>query len=275
MITTTIIDNLEADAKITTKVSQSLMKSLQKYFLKQECGLILKAMYVENKDLYKSEAMLLGQYFEYVATGQLPKFGNVPQAKKVYEGTPKEKLSESYQRAYQSAQYCKVLIDKMGIEILSTGETIEHNDAKGTLDIKARWDGRLSIIDLKYSGLLDNKWDERGWEFNTLNEKDQLMIQSVHYKYIAEALYEEPVDFYFFLFSSTNPSDVRVAKIEVDPMKTLKHIEDIKLAKQMWQKMVETNNFKPRPSLLKCSTCPLNENCESRALLPTITTIYY
>jgi hypothetical protein len=141
-------------------ISQSLMKSLQKYFLKEECGLILKAMYVENKDLFKSDAMLLGQYFEYIATGQLPKFGNVPKAKKVSEGTPKEKLAEPYQRAYQSALYCKVLIQKMDIDVLSTGETLEFNDAKGTLDIKARWNGRLCIIDLKYSGLLDNKWDE-------------------------------------------------------------------------------------------------------------------
>lgn len=256
-------------------ISQSLMKDLQQYFLKKECGYILKAKYVENKELYKSEAMLLGQYFEYVATGQLPKFGQIPQPKKVYVGTPKEKLAEAYERAFQSAQFCKVILNKLGIEIISTGEKLIYGDANGTTDILARWDGRLCIIDLKYSGLLDNRWDERGWDFETLHEKDQLMIQAVHYRYIAEKIYNEPVDFYFFLFSSQNPSDVRIAKVEIDQMKTLQHIEDIKLAKDIWTKLVDTNGFKARPSLAKCSECPLNENCSERALLPTITTIYY
>jgi hypothetical protein len=256
-------------------ISQSLMKDLQKYFLKKECGLVLKAKYIENKNFGSSEAMLLGQYFEYMATGQLPKFGNVPKPKVVYEGKPNEKLSEPYQRAFASSNFCKVILEKLGLEIISTGERLEHNDANGTLDLLVRWDGRLCIIDLKYSGLLDNRWDERGWDFDTLHEKESLMIQAVHYKWLAESIYQEPVDFYFFLFSTQNPSDVRIAKVEIDSMKTLKHIEDVKLAKDIWTKMKATDNFKARPTLARCSECALNETCPERALLPTITTIYY
>ena len=85
----------------------------------------------------------------------------------------------------------------------------------------------------------------------------------------------QEVDFYFFLFSSSTPSDVRVVKVIVDELTTMRHLEDVKKAKKILEKLLENNNFKARPSLQICSTCFLRETCDSRALLPTITTIYY
>lgn len=252
-------------------ISQSLMKDLQAYFKGEECGLVLKGNYIDDVEMYSSAAMDLGQYFEYMATGQLPRSKNIPYA----DVTAKGKLSAPYERAYASAIFAKTLFNKMGIEIIETGEKIAYGDAIGTLDIRGKWNGKNVIIDLKYTGLLDDKWNERGWSFDTLDQKDKLLIQAVHYKYICEGHFGEEFEFYFFLFSTTNPMDVRIAKIEVDHVRTLTHIEDIKKAKEIWTKMIETNNFKAKGSLLKCSQCALNKNCPEVVLLPTIKTIHY
>lgn len=253
------------------KISQSLMKDLQSYYMGQECGNLIKARYIDNLDIEGSEAMLLGQYFEYMATGQLPKNKQVPEPKTLKNGN----LAVGYERAYASAMYCKTMFETMNIEILEKGLTLSHGDLIGTFDLLARWDGKLCVIDLKYSGLLDNKWDERGWDFDMLSQKDKLMIQSVHYKIIAENHYNEEVDFYFFLFSSTNPNDVRIAKIVIDPMREMKHIEDVKRAKTLWERFLGTQNLKNYPTLAKCSDCPLKDECKDRTLLPIITNIYY
>lgn len=256
-------------------ISQSLMKDLQSYLGGQECGLLLKAKYLDNVETMHSEAMHLGQYFEYMATGQVPRNGEIPEPKVSYKGTAKEKLGEPYQRAYLSALYCKALFNTLGIEVLSTGEKIAFDKASGTTDVRANWNGRKCIIDLKYTGLLDNKWDERGWHFDTLEQKDVLMIQAVHYKYIEVNRLGEDVDFYFFLFSSTNPNDVRIAKIEVEPLKMEMHKENISRAHHLWNNLIKNDSFKPHGSLLKCASCPINETCSSRVDLPEIKTIYY
>jgi hypothetical protein len=256
-------------------ISQSLMKDLQEYSLGNECGLLLKAKYLENVETKTSEAMHLGQYFEYMATGQVPRNGQIPQPKMVYQGKPNEKLSEAYQRAYLSAMYCKSIFNALGIQIISTGEKIEHDKASGTTDVLASWNNRHCIIDLKYSGLLDNKWDERGWHIDTLEQKDKLMIQAVHYTYIEQNRTNQDVDFYFFLFSSSDPNDVRIVKVEVEPLKIEMHKENINRAYMIWNKLIETDSFKAHGSLAKCSSCPINENCPSRVVLPQITTIYY
>lgn len=256
-------------------ISQSLMKDLQAYFHGEECGLVIKGNYIDDVEMYSSDAMKLGQYFEYIATGQLPRNKQIPEPEVAYKGKPNEKLSSAYEKAHASAMFAKTLFTTMGIEILATGEKLAYEDAIGTLDIRANWNGRKAIIDLKYTGLLDNKWDDRGWSFDTLENKDKLLIQAVHYKYICENHFGEDYDFYFFLFSSTDPMDVRIAKIEVDHVRTLTHIEDIKKAKQIWSNMVENNTFKAKGSLLKCSKCALKDNCKEIVLLPTVKTIHY
>lgn len=255
----------------TMKISQSLMKDLQDYLNHQMCGLVFKARHVDHLQGNTSEAMLLGQYFEYIATGQLPKYGNEPIPRLLKSG----ELSEPFKKAHESALYSKAIIQALNIDIKETGMDIEFENKKGTLDIFAYWDGKPCIIDYKYTGLLDNRWDEKGWDVETLSDKPKLMIQAVHYKYILEQIMGEEVDFYFFLFSSKNPTDVRVVKVIIDDLTQMRHLEDIKKATIIMETLLESKDFRPRPSLQLCSTCFLKETCPSRALLPTITTIYY
>jgi len=50
------------------KISQSFMKSFAEYKVKEECGLVVKAKYLDGIQSVPTKAMKLGQYFEYMAT---------------------------------------------------------------------------------------------------------------------------------------------------------------------------------------------------------------
>ena len=62
------------------KVSQSLMKSIDKYADKEECGLVFEAKFIHNVRTPETEPMALGNWFEFIATGQLPRTGETPEA---------------------------------------------------------------------------------------------------------------------------------------------------------------------------------------------------
>lgn len=252
-------------------VSQSMMKSLSDYLKGEECGIVFKEKFVNKRWGSPTDAMLLGQYFEYKATGQLPKDGTIPQPIKLKNGS----LSVDFERATASALFAKTLFQVMGIKILELGKYLNFRDADGVLDIRAEFKGKKAIIDLKYSGLLDDKWNDIGWNIETLNEKDRLMIQAVHYKYLCDNIYSEEHDFYFMLFNTKEPVDVRMIKVNIDPLTTARHIEQIKQVRAKMTQLVESDNFKPRGSLLKCSKCYLQEECPSRVILPQIQEVYY
>lgn len=259
------------------KISQSLMKSFASYKQGDECGLVVKAKYVDGKQSPPSDAMRLGQYFEFEATGALPAYGDgtAPEPDLVYKGKPNEKLSTAYQRAYDSAQYYKAMVNALGIEVLEVGKRFETETMSGTSDIWAKWNDCYCIIDLKYSGLVDNKWDDLGWHEDFLDQKDKLLAQAVHYKHLAEQEINEEVKFYFFVFSSTDPSDVRIFEIIIDPSKTEQHLIAVNNTKVLFEREVANDDWTPRPSLSKCNKCYLNETCEYRALLPEVKQIYY
>jgi hypothetical protein len=259
------------------KISQSLMKSFAQYKQGEECGLVVKAKYVDGKQSPSSDAMRLGQYFEYEATGALPAYGDgtPPEPELVYKGKPNEKLATSYQRAYESAQYFKAMAKALNIEIIEVGKRLENETMSGTTDLWVKWNDRICIVDLKYSGLLDNKWDDLGWHEDFLEQKDKLLAQAVHYKYLAEEEIGENVPFYFFVFSSTDPSDVRIFEIVVDSSKTEQHLIAVNNTKVLFEREMKNDSWNPLPNLKRCNKCFLNETCEYRALLPEIKQIFY
>jgi hypothetical protein len=60
-------------------ITQSTIKELFAYKMKDGCGLQFEAKYVKGMDLGgSSDAMRLGQWFEYKCTGALTKFGHTP-----------------------------------------------------------------------------------------------------------------------------------------------------------------------------------------------------
>ena len=181
-------------------VTQSFIKELFDYKMGDTCGLQFEARYVNNIEFPSSAAMNLGSWFEYMCTGQTTKFGHIPQPvrlkpkkltkKEIESGLNQEDqkgdLSKKYSDALIQVDRFNRMIQENEIEIVDTGVRLVDNDLgiQGDIDILARKKGsdKFILIDTKFSGLLDNKWDDLGWADESLEYKDKLMIQAVHYK---------------------------------------------------------------------------------------------
>jgi len=259
-------------------ISQSFLKEFNKYKLGETCGLQVKAKYIDdNYPRTSSEAMDLGCFFEFMATGSLPRDGKIPVAKVVYKDTPKQRLDDKFQRAMDSSLFFKKIIQHYAIEIKETGKVVTQDGMTGILDIYAEWNGRHCIIDTKYSGLLYDRWSELGWHIDSLPEKHNLMLQPVQYKILMSlelGIPVEDIDFYFFVFSSTNPNDAKIIKVVNDEATIEQHHLSIKYVKKELEKPVDIL-FKAKPELLRCFDCGIKENCNFRIEIPPIVEIYY
>jgi len=260
-------------------ISQSLIKNYVDYLNQKECGLFFKANYIDkDPEAQKepSDAMKLGIYFEYLCTGALPKNGVVPEPEYVYKGKANERLSVSYERVQQSAENFKKIIEHYKIEVLEVGKIIVTDGLSGVLDILAKWNGELVIIDLKYSGLIDDKWNEMGWETDSLHMKDSIMIQGVHYKLLIEKSEGiKDIPFYYFVFSSQDANNIKIIKQEVDESKMQSHIVAIQNIKEKLSYSIKANDFVPYPSMQKCANCPIAHKCKSKVEVPLIQEVYY
>lgn len=259
-------------------ISQSFLKEFNSYKLGQTCGLQVKAKYIDNTyPRTSSEVMELGNFFEFMATGSLPRDGHIPVAKVVYKDTPKQRLDDKYQKAMDSALFFKKIIKHYGIEIKETGKVVTQDGMTGILDIYAEWNGRHCIIDTKYSGLLYDRWNEMGWDIDSLPEKHNLMLQPVQYKILMSlelGIPVEDIDFYFFIFSSSNPNDAKIIKVVNDESTIEQHHLAISYVKRELSKPVDVV-FKPKPELLRCFDCALKEQCDFRVEVPKIQEVYY
>jgi hypothetical protein len=259
------------------KISQSLMKGLSEYVQGLECGIAFRAKYItKTMSTPPSDAMRLGIYFEYMATGALPRSGEKPEPDVVYKGKPNERMSADYERATASAEYFKSLMKYWDIKTLHTNFTMETETMKGIADLVVEWNGKPAIFDLKYTGLIDDKWSDMGWHKDFLSQKDNLLVQGVMYKLLAkEVLGIEDIDFYFWVFDSKNPLNVRIIKEEVDGSRFETHIEAVNSAKNYITYHEKLNDWTPRPELLRCANCPLKPNCEHAVDYPHVEQVYY
>lgn len=260
------------------KINQSLIKSLNDYINQKECGLLFKAKYIDKDPAaYGSptDAMKTGIYFEYLCTGALPKNNEIPIPDVVYKGTAKEKLSAPYERAVQSSMLFKQIVEHYNIKIIEQGKDISNERISGVIDIFAEWNGKPCIIDLKYSGLIDDKWNEMGWDLESLPMKDSICIQAVHYKLLAEeVLGIQDIPFYFFVFSSSDPYNIKIIEMVIDPDKYENHRNDIDKIIYNLEIMI-ANGFKAYPSLTKCNSCPIKSQCKSAIDYPKVEVVYY
>lgn len=251
------------------KISQSMMKSFVDYLTEKECGLLFKAKYIDKTiESIPTDAMKQGIYFEYLATGSLPRNNVVPEP----EYTNKGILTNDYIRIKKAAEFFKQIILHYKIKINKIGYVLSTKDMTGIIDIWAEWDNQPCIIDLKYTGFIDNKWDDLGWETESLNMKDSLMIQGLHYKLLVkEALGLDDVPFYYFVFNSKDPTDMKIIKQVVDPDRFDIHKANVLKVKN---KLLDTY-YKPLPAYRRCKSCPLKETCEHRYEFPEVTEVYY
>lgn len=273
-------------------ITQSLVKELFAYKMKDGCGLQFKAKYIDHIEFPSSDAMRLGQWFEYKCTGARTKFGHIPvpvrnkarkiTKKEIKEGKKQEdiigELSKKYKDALFHVEAFHRMIEENDYEIVGKGVVYKDEDLgiEATVDVVVRKKGeeRLRFIDTKYSGLLDNKWDDLGWADESLEYKDKIMIQAVHYKTVGKAVLGYEPDFYFWVFSSSNTTDRKNIKVVVSEDRFSEHKVIIQNARNEFEKS-KAAGWIPRPTPKRCGDCPLKEDCEHSVSLPTEQIVYY
>lgn len=250
------------------KLSQSLVKSLYKYKMKEECGLRIHASYIDGINFPSTDAQELGNYFEFIATGQLPRDNHTPTPKILKNGN----FSLEYERMNKQVENFKNVMTRMNFEIEHTGYKFTNPKYDGIADIialdkniktKVKNKKRV-IIDTKTSALINDKWSPYGWAEESIEEKWDLTIQAIHYKMLAR--YEwgvEDVPFYFFVFSTKNDWEYKIYKINVDEDTMQQHYRNLQNIKLYLDEILNGNGFQPYPSYARCRECPLQITCKS------------
>jgi hypothetical protein len=270
-------------------LSQSVMKDYQEFWNMKtlSCGLYLFKRNYQRIPVEQGDAAKLGTYFEYLCTGYVRPNDEPPQPEMVYKGTAREKVAADYERAIKSAEFFKNVIEHYGIKILTAGEYLITDGASAILDLRAEWGGKECIIDIKYSGLIDDKFSPYGWATESLVDRPGLTIQALHYKYILSRLEgKENIDFYYFVFSTKDVNNAKIIRINVDESALYRHEMDVAKIKKIidyhYEKAEEyatdmkvSMDFSPhelvaRPTLSRCLDCPYFDTCDKRAEVPKV-----
>ena len=251
------------------KISQSLMKSLYAYSQEKKCGKQIYAQYFDNVKFPSSAAMDLGNYLEYICTGSLARDGSTPIAETTKKGEPTSK----YKIVNEQKNNYNRIIKQYGFKVLSIDHHFKSDKYSGIADIIAEKDGQKVIIDVKSTGLIEDKWSDFGWHDDFVYKNDNLMIQAKHYKMLALEEWDIfNIPFYFFVFSTTNSTDCKVFKIDCSYETLEQHKINSLGAIEMLEKTLEVG-FKSYPNYKECSKCPIKDTCEDFTEIPIIKSI--
>lgn len=265
-------------------INQSLVKDLVKYQNGELCGLIFMNKWILNQFDGGTKSNTLGHYFEYLCTGALAK-GETEPPKAEY--TKKGELSSDFQLAKQQSVFFHELINKFGIKLISAGDKVlADNKWIGTLDILAEWKSfgdyveydftnnpeHKVIIDLKYSGLLEDKWNQYGWHYDTLAKKQGTMLQAKHYKFLFWKKYGFNPPFLFFVFDTKEVGKVKVINVEIEDWELEQHEIFLEKAKRYFEIQLE-KGFEPRPKYESCAKCKYSVWCQFKVTTPSVFTI--
>jgi hypothetical protein len=272
-------------------VSQSLIKTLFDYLNKKECGLAFKAKFIDGQLFPSSDVQKLGQWFEYICTGALPKDGKIPEPVRLKSG----EYAAAYERMDIQAKHFHAAMKHYGFKIIKCGVKITAKGMEGTVDVIAKATRDIEIInpesgvvevvikarqivfiDIKSSGLLNDKWNEMGWETESLPSKEKLMIQPVHYKMLGQMKYKTDIPFFFFIHSNTNEVDRKIIHVNVDPSKIDEHMLVVDKVKRMLKPLSKPGaQLEAYPEVKRCLDCPLSNTCPSKIEVPQIVNVNY
>lgn len=259
-----------------------MFKAFMDYKEGKECGLSFKARYFDDILFPSTDIMRLGQYFEYICTGGLPKDGKIPEPDYMKSG--KDMLAP-YRNAHLQKEVFELTLKHYGITIKHTNEDAKWRLENASCDIdfigvatrpigQFIKEGDEIICDIKFTGLIENKWEERGWELESLPYKPKLLIQAIHYKWMGLKKHGKEMPFIFFLHSNTNDIDAKLILVNLDSTRLDEHERIVE------QTLIDVHEeaekgFKPYPERKRCNDCALATSCEHFRLAPKIYPIYY
>jgi len=265
---------------VTPKLSTSLVKELYKYKLMEECGLRIESKYVTKSVAFPmSKTQELENYFKYKATGQIPTDGGHNGFKKVVDGRTEP---NDYGIIDYQVDNFKNVMARLNFTIeqshfaftnpkyIGITDIIAHdNNIKSKVDTKKR-----IIIDLKVSDLLNDDLNALGWGDDSIAEKDELLLEAIHYKFLAK--YEMGIDdipFYFMVFSSKNDWEYKIFKVSVDEVTLEQHYTNLLNIKKFLDDTMR-NGWIPYPTLSACRECPLADTCKHFIDVPKIQEVF-
>ena len=260
----------------TFNISQSFIKGFYDYLEEKICGKQFEARYIHKVDFGSSDVQEQGLYMEYIFTGALSPYA--------YDDTPP---IDKNTKPYKIAKLQKINFDNAmkhyGFKQIDTGTRWVFNGMSGTLDILAEatkdvyndenelilQKGEQFIIDLKYTGLIYNRFHDLGWDKETLPTKERLIIQVLHYKTLGIKATQKELPFLFFLHSPSKENEFVIYQIDVSPERLSEYEDVIKGVRSQLIDVI-AEGFKPYPSIERCKDCKIAKYCEHYVDYPII-----
>lgn len=242
-------------------ISQSLLKSYMEYLNYDECGVWIKAKYIDQLDIAErapTEAMQAGQWFEYICTGATPRnSGRPPEPVRLKNG----ELNAMYRTLEAHLPVWEMIRPERAVygRVISNDTEIFGHTLTGITDVKTP----DLIGDIKTSAHIDNKWEEYGWggDADHLANK-ALMVQAKFYLLIEWLNTRKVLPFYFYVFSS-NSNKAKVIKVNMTEESIRSWLADVR-----WMiDSLEDDDFSPIPSFERCGACPLI-GCKHKRVVP-------
>ena len=211
-------------------------------------------------------AMRLGIWFEYQCTGAMPRSNQVPEPVTLKNG----KLSADYERMLYHIDKFKEIVDNYNIKIVEVSKEIVHEKTRGILDIWCEIDGMPSIIDLKATGQIGNRWEEYGWDERNFQYSNHI-LQPAIYKYLNyKTLGIEDVPFYYLVFSIKN-TDILFWEVKyLDFDEVCLQGEDLANRLDEFIQNSDESSYTPICDYKVCQKCEMN--CFYRQEIPKIET---
>lgn len=256
-------------------MSQSIIKDYNKYAREELCGIVFYEKTIKRNPIFNdedpSEPIALGNYFEYLITGQTSA-PEVP-TPEVYKincaGGQKGDPKPEWVAVQLQAKRAKIAIEQYGLRIVEANAKHRHDGNVILLDLRCvDQSGNDVIIDFKYTSKLNKRAWDNGWDLRTLHETDHL-VQAKHTKAMWQAKTGKSPRFMFYIASSTDPDDVRFFEVNISDWTLEEYLDYIKRVRSNIE-LEATVGFKPYPNVKRCNACPLLDTCEHKTLIPLL-----
>lgn len=255
-------------------ISQSLIKDWWDYKEEKYCGLMFEAVHIfKTAQIKETEPMKIGKRFEYECTSALNRDGSKPELVLTKYGKPVAKMTYTLKQVDAFAK----AIEKYKVTDIKINQKLKYDTGDYFVsaypDMICKMDGVLSIIDVKTTSMLGSKsikYEEYGFDVETLPGKKKLTIQAIHYKYAAiDTLHVENIPFYWWIYSTTGSGDALFIEAVISQELLAGHIN---VMDDIYSELTDdlSIGLRPFPSLKRCKDCPLFDSCKDRTTVPEI-----